>query len=601
MFLMDNQFFFEAKDTNINLNVGLTPSSPSASCSRQNENIRREAATPPDCSTSMNLIPVHFDNKIANPVEECQNISKATSGDSNSSSVKHPRNRTTCIAAVVIHSYTDYSDIPEDLQELPPKIDANNNVVKRNTGGVSKTFPERLHELLTEKKVQEIICWMPHGRCFKVKNSKDFETLVMPVYFTHTKITSFQRQLNLYGFKRITKGPDRGSYYHELFLRGMPKLCTRMRRQKVKGTGIKPLPDPENEPNFYTMKSVPDADSEKGPKNQTSGPSIAITGDDKVSADLSSSSSTDDAWMRQTQGKDPSFNKHGESSSDCAALVVRPSVAPQNYWFGHKPESSGEGIFNSMKKSPQENHNFPTELESIEKAKRRQSIEYARQLWRSTYQNFTAASSNHPNATWALGKPEIESPGRAQAEVDRRRFVEFAHVAENGKFDASDSVRGVGSIRRRSLIQTSHNVESELLYGNNLKIVRPSIARGTTVRRLSNARLSITSLGSLAQKIQVFDNKNGRRASSLSWESSSLLDFEEDLTEAFQKRMSLVSVASSLLNFKDDEEDCGASIRRVNSEGSCAWVEDEILNRRHSLLTELDFDNLFDESDVASV
>jgi hypothetical protein len=80
-----------------------------------------------------------------------------------------------------------------------------------------------------------------------------------------------------------------------------------------------------------------------------------------------------------------------------------------------------------------------------------------------------------------------------------------------------------------------------------------------------------------------------------------LLDFDEDLTEAFQKRMSLVSVASSFLNFKDDEEDCSASIRRVNSEGSFAWVEDEILNRRHSLLTELDFDNLFDESDVASV
>ncbi len=565
---------------------------------------------PNNCLTAVSLIPANFDRKIANPVEVCQNIYQATSGDSNSSSVKHPRNRSTCVVAHVIHSYTDYSDIPEDLQELPPKIDANNNVVKRNTGGVSKTFPERLHELLTEKKVQEIICWMPHGRCFKVKNSKDFETSVMPVYFTHTKITSFQRQLNLYGFKRLTKGPDRGSYYHELFLRGMPKLCTRMKRQKVKGTGIKPLPDPENEPNFYTMKIVPDADSEKGPKNQTSGPLTPITGDGRVSpaicpvsADLSSFSTADDALMRQAQGKDPPFNKHGESPSDCAALVVRPTVAPQNYWFGRQPESSGEGIFNSMKKSPQENHNFPTELESTEKAKRRQSIEYARQLWRSTYQNFTAASSNHPNATWDLGKPEIESPGGAQAEVDRRRFVEFAHVAENAKFDVSGNVnRGVGSIRRLSLIQTSHNLESESLYGNNLKIVRnPSIARGTTVRRLSNARLSITSLGSLAQKIQIFDNKNRRRASSLSWESSSLLDFDEDLTEAFQKRMSLVSVASSFLNFKDDEEDCSASIRRVNSEGSFAWVEDEILNRRHSLLTELDFDNLFDESDVASV
>lgn len=615
---MDDQNVVEANVRDLQLNIGLTPSSPFASSLRRNGNIRREAATLPNCFTTMSLRQVNFDRKTTNPAEMCQNIS-ATSGDSGSLSGKHPRHRSTCLASHVVHSYTDYADIPEDLQELPPKIDANNNVVKRNTGGVSKTFPERLHELLTERNVQDIICWMPHGRCFKVKNSKDFEKVVMPVYFTHTKITSFQRQLNLYGFKRITKGPDRGSYYHELFLRGMPKLCTRMRRQKVKGTGIKPLPDPENEPNFYRMRSVPNADTDDGPIKRTSGPSIAETEDGRVSpalcpvlADLSFSSSTDHKPMRQPHGKDTLFNNHTESSSECAALVVRPSVAHQNFWFGCKPEFgalSSDCIQNSMKKSPQENHHFPNELESIEKVKRRQSIEYARQLWRSTYQIFTSVAPNR--------KPEVESTGIVHDDIDhalpneadesskldRRRFVEFAQVAENEKCEASGNVnRGVGSMRRRSLIQTSHtNAESEPFHSNNLKIVRnPSIARGA-VRRLSNARLSITNLGSLPQKIQVFDNKYGRRASSLSWESSSLIDFDEDLTEAFQRRMSLVSIASSFLNAKDDQEDGGASIRRANSESSFAWVEDEILNRRHSLLTELDFDNLFDESDVASV
>ena len=67
---------------------------------------------------------------------------------------------------------------------------------------------------------------------------------------------SFTRQLNLWGFKRITKGRDAGAYYHQLFLRGRPRLCMRMRRQKIKGTGIKLTPNPETEPNFYKISET---------------------------------------------------------------------------------------------------------------------------------------------------------------------------------------------------------------------------------------------------------------------------------------------------------------------------------------------------------
>ena len=45
-----------------------------------------------------------------------------------------------------------------------------------------------------------------------------------------TKLTSFQRQLNLYGFRRVTRGEDQGAYYHQNFRRGQKEAVSEIRR-----------------------------------------------------------------------------------------------------------------------------------------------------------------------------------------------------------------------------------------------------------------------------------------------------------------------------------------------------------------------------------
>jgi len=152
----------------------------------------------------------------------------------------------------VVHNYHDHAhDVPEnDLQEVPPS---------KRRGGVSMSFPIKLHAILDqveEDGLSHVISWQPHGRCFLIHKPKEFTDYVMPKYFRQSKLTSFQRQLNLYGFSRLTIGKDNGGYYHELFLRGKVFLAKTMCRTKIKGTKYKAASSPDQEPDFYTMDPV---------------------------------------------------------------------------------------------------------------------------------------------------------------------------------------------------------------------------------------------------------------------------------------------------------------------------------------------------------
>jgi len=156
----------------------------------------------------------------------------------------------------VQHEYVDRSS---DIQEVETRNDR--EVLKMyDEGTVSGPFPIKLQTLLRMTHtlaMDDIISWQVHGRSFQVRCSKEFESVVMRKFFNQTKISSFRRQLNLYDFKRLTHGPDSGSYYHEMFLRGKPLQASRMSRTKVKGTKFRATSSPDKEPNFYALPFLP--------------------------------------------------------------------------------------------------------------------------------------------------------------------------------------------------------------------------------------------------------------------------------------------------------------------------------------------------------
>jgi HSF-type DNA-binding len=151
---------------------------------------------------------------------------------------------------IVVHDYHDHANDPVSESMMIDEVTAR--------GGVTTPFPIKLHEMLqrvSEEGLDHIVSWQPHGRCFVVHKPKDFPSLLMK-YFKLSKIASFQRQLNLYGFQRLTRGADKNGYYHELFLRNRVFLANQIQRVKVKGTGVRARSNPDQEPDLWGMPWV---------------------------------------------------------------------------------------------------------------------------------------------------------------------------------------------------------------------------------------------------------------------------------------------------------------------------------------------------------
>eukprot|EP00547_Thalassionema_nitzschioides_P008452 CAMPEP_0194227310 /NCGR_PEP_ID=MMETSP0156-20130528/42792_1 /TAXON_ID=33649 /ORGANISM="Thalassionema nitzschioides, Strain L26-B" /LENGTH=421 /DNA_ID=CAMNT_0038959789 /DNA_START=80 /DNA_END=1345 /DNA_ORIENTATION=- len=119
-------------------------------------------------------------------------------------------------------------------------------------GARYKSFPVKLHEMLEDEEFSSYISWMPHGRAWKILRQDEFEEKVIPLFFRHAKFASFTRQVNGWGFRRVSEGLDRKCYYHEMFLRGMPRLCSEMKRPTE---SVRNSSDPRQQPNFYDTRS----------------------------------------------------------------------------------------------------------------------------------------------------------------------------------------------------------------------------------------------------------------------------------------------------------------------------------------------------------
>jgi hypothetical protein len=116
-------------------------------------------------------------------------------------------------------------------------------------------------------------------------------TEVVPKYFAMNKYQSFHRQINGWGFKRLSQtGNDKGAYYHEYFLRGMPHLLVLIQRvppkpPKGKMKVLKCELPADEEPNFNELMDMLQPSLEASTVQQLN-PTLPKSDQESLSADL---------------------------------------------------------------------------------------------------------------------------------------------------------------------------------------------------------------------------------------------------------------------------------------------------------------------------
>ncbi|XP_069800068.1 heat shock factor protein 3-like [Dendropsophus ebraccatus] len=101
-------------------------------------------------------------------------------------------------------------------------------------------FLMKLWALVEDPSNNDVIAWSWNGQNFCILDEQRFSKEILPKYFKHNNLSSFIRQLNMYGFRKVMSlesglvKSDRGSYIefqHPFFKKGKAELLENIKRK----------------------------------------------------------------------------------------------------------------------------------------------------------------------------------------------------------------------------------------------------------------------------------------------------------------------------------------------------------------------------------
>ncbi|XP_066507672.1 heat shock factor protein 1 [Hoplias malabaricus] len=108
-------------------------------------------------------------------------------------------------------------------------------------------FLTKLWTLVDDRSTNQLVRWSSGGSSFLIVDQLHFSKDVLPLYYKHSNITSFIRQLNMYGFHKVApvsggllkeEGQDCVEFQHEFFTKDQPHLLTLIKRKVSVSRGV---------------------------------------------------------------------------------------------------------------------------------------------------------------------------------------------------------------------------------------------------------------------------------------------------------------------------------------------------------------------------